>query len=140
MTEAEFRRLAATYGGDLERWPAPSQAEAVRLIRGAPHLAAVLETEWAFDCRLRALAPRGTDERMEAIVAHVMKRAAQPPFPPPDAANHSRAGWGHMSLALLACALLGFVLGLRSPAHNSVAAKARDVISAFIDGEAATFF
>jgi hypothetical protein len=141
MTEAEFRRLAAAYGGDLGRWPAPSQAEAAGLIRRAPHLAAVLEAEWAFDSRLQGQAPKVTAERMDAAIAHMMEQAMRPPFPlPSGGGDRPSPRWGQVSLALFACALLGFVLGLRSPAHNRAVAKARDVIGVLIDGETATFF
>lgn len=138
MTEDEFRRLAATYGGDLARWPTAACGEAAALVRRAPHLEQLLRTELAFDERLRASAPLVAPARVEAAmraVSGAIVRTASPAVLPAQ-----DRGWQYARLAFLGCALLGFVIGMQSPAKLFNVTSPQDIIAVLTGGEDAALF
>jgi hypothetical protein len=71
MTEEEFERLTAAYGGDLERWPKHLRCGAAELARRAPRPGKLLQAEYAFDERLRAAVPEVPLERVDTAMAAV---------------------------------------------------------------------
>lgn len=138
MTEDEFRRLASTYGGDLARWPTTSQAKAAALSQRLPELALVLRAELALDARLEAAAPEVAADRTEALmraVAEAVTPSTRPATPAVLTSGRRRLGF-----CLLACATLGFALGLSNSAIQRHVAKPQYAISVLIGGEAAAFF
>lgn len=77
MTPAEFRRLAETWGGDVERWPEAARA-AARAFARTPDGAAVLAAERRLDLVL-AETPGVTRRRADDVAWRVMQRLAEEP-------------------------------------------------------------
>ncbi len=74
MTHEEFRRLADTWGGDIERWPAPRQVEA-RQHAATEEGAAVLANGRRLDVLLKK-GPEVTPERAGRVALAVIQRIA----------------------------------------------------------------
>jgi hypothetical protein len=108
MTEGEFRRLAAAYGGDLARWPELRREEAAALMRRAPQLGAVLHAELAFDERVRTAAPDVTWQRADAVMEGVAGAIARSQG---AAASRQPQLRRAVPFAFAVCALAGFALG-----------------------------
>ena len=112
MTRERFEELAAAYGGDIARWPAPWREEAALLVASAPAFAhAVLARESALDGLLdeqaRAPAPAALIER---IVTSAPQRRARRTW----SLWLAPAGLG---AALTAVAVCGVMLGAQFGAH-----------------------
>ncbi|MBR0773945.1 hypothetical protein JQ625_03790 [Bradyrhizobium diazoefficiens] len=74
MTLDQFRRLAETWGGDVERWPAPTR-EAARKIAASAEGALVLEEQGRLD-RLLAVVPAIEAERADRSSLLVLQKLA----------------------------------------------------------------
>jgi hypothetical protein len=74
MTLEEFRRLADTWGGDIERWPAPRQGEA-RRHAATEEGASILADAQRLDALL-AREPDVTPERAGRVAFAVVQRIA----------------------------------------------------------------
>lgn len=74
MTPDQFRRLAETWGGDVERWPEATRAAARRLAASAEG-AAVLHEQGRLD-RLLAVAPEIETARADRSSLLVLQRLA----------------------------------------------------------------
>jgi hypothetical protein len=74
MTLEEFRRLADTWGGDIERWPAPRQGE-VRRHAATEEGAAILAHGRRLDVLLKK-GPEITPERAGRVAFAVIQRIA----------------------------------------------------------------
>ncbi|WP_025033206.1 hypothetical protein [Bradyrhizobium sp. DOA9] len=79
MTPEQFRQLAETWGGDVERWPAPTR-EAARRIAATAEGAAVLHQQARLD-RLLAVAPEIETARADRSSFLVLQRLADMPQP-----------------------------------------------------------
>lgn len=77
MTPDQFRRLAETWGGDVERWPAETR-EAARRLAASAEGAAVLDEQGRLD-RLLAVAPEIETERADRSSLLVLQRLAAVP-------------------------------------------------------------
>ena len=77
MTPEQFRQLAETWGGDVERWPAPTR-EAARRIAATAEGAAVLDQQSRFD-RLLAVAPEIETARADRSSFLVLQRLSAMP-------------------------------------------------------------
>ncbi|MFL9827585.1 hypothetical protein [Rhodoplanes sp. SY1] len=77
MTFTEFRRLAETYGGDVERWP-DEMRDAARAIARTPEGRALLAAERRLDLMLEA-PPVVTRRRADDLAFAVMQRLATDP-------------------------------------------------------------
>ncbi|MDA9545999.1 hypothetical protein ACM43_16540 [Bradyrhizobium sp. CCBAU 45321] len=77
MTPEQFRQLAETWGGDVERWPAPTR-EAARRIAATAEGAAVLDQQSRLD-RLLAVAPEIETARVDRSSFLVLQRLAAIP-------------------------------------------------------------
>jgi len=75
MTPKEFRKLVATYGSDLARWPGDQRAQAQALTRATPELRALLAEAAQLDQALRALGS-GSD-LAEPRLRKLIQRAAR---------------------------------------------------------------
>jgi hypothetical protein len=77
MTPDQFRRLAETWGGDVERWPAATR-EAARRLAASAEGAAVLDQQARLD-RFLAVAPEIETERADRSSLLVLQRLAAMP-------------------------------------------------------------
>ncbi len=77
MTPEQFRQLAETWGGDVERWPAPTR-EAARRIAATAEGTTVLHEQSRFD-RLLAVAPEIETARADRSSFLVLQRLAAVP-------------------------------------------------------------
>ncbi|UZE48396.1 hypothetical protein [Rhodopseudomonas sp. P2A-2r] len=75
MTRDQFRQLAETWGGDIDRWPVATQA-AARGIAASADGAAILEAQRGFD-RLFATAPDIGNARAGQAGLAVLQRLAR---------------------------------------------------------------
>jgi hypothetical protein len=76
MTRDEFRRLAETWGGDIDRWPAEYRA-AARVVAASPEGADIIDQQRGLDILL-AHAPAVSEKRAADAVFGVMQRLAVP--------------------------------------------------------------
>jgi hypothetical protein len=129
MTEEEFKRLAAAYGGDLARWPEHLRSEAAAAARHVPHLGSLLQREYAFDECLHAAAPEVMAERADAAIAAVAGAIARQQ----GAAGYRSRLWRAAPLAFAVCAVLGFTLGFAMSSMVSPETPPQDAI-AFLAG------
>jgi len=77
MTPDQFRQLAETWGGDVERWPAATR-EAARRFAASAEGAAVLDEQGRLD-RLLAAAPEIETARADRSSLLVLQRLAAVP-------------------------------------------------------------
>jgi hypothetical protein len=75
MTLDQFRQLAETWGGDIDRWPAALQA-AARDVAASDEGERILKDELRLDRRL-SLAPEVSEERAGRIGFAVLQRIAR---------------------------------------------------------------
>lgn len=137
MTENDFRSLAETWGGDLDRWPRDRQAEARRLLERSGEARRLLADAAALDALIASAAPVTLDP---AVIDKVMAL--------PRGVRQERkasAGWRFdfsMVLprfaGLAAAAVLGFYIGTTSlfAPGQTLSAQAETVnISDYVFGE-----
>lgn len=109
-----FRRLAETWGGDLERWPQALRGWAEEMAQDAD-AAEILAEARRFDARMKAH-PAVSEARAASVAGRVMGRVAQ------DRIGGAGAWWsplaraffapnGAPSFAAYACILLGVIAG-----------------------------
>jgi hypothetical protein len=77
MTPEQFRQLAETWGGDVERWPEATR-EAARRLAASAEGAAVLDEQGRLD-RLLAVAPEIETARADRSSLLVLQRLAAMP-------------------------------------------------------------
>lgn len=105
MTRDEFRRLAETWGGDVERWPAATR-EAARQLAASTEGAAVLDEQGRLD-RLLAVAPEIETARAERSSLLVLQRLAAVPQQHRPAWYHGLLRWPSLvPAASLACSAI----------------------------------
>jgi anti-sigma-K factor RskA len=111
MTEDEFRRLAASYGADITRWPARHQAAARALAgTGDPRAQAPLRQEAALDALLARARPQVEVGQAERVIAAVLRDTARGAAVPRRLSWRTVFGW-RPSLALAAMTVLGLCIG-----------------------------
>jgi hypothetical protein len=81
MTLDQFRQLAETWGGDIDRWPATTQ-EAARKIAARPEGLAVIDEHRRLDTFFAA-APEVSATRAGQMGFAVLRRIARAPAAPP---------------------------------------------------------
>lgn len=136
MTLDQFRQLADTWGGDIERWPAAARG-AARLVATTEQGAAVLREASAFDALL-AMPPEVAPARAGRVALGVLQRIG---------AGEAREPWYRRLLqpvsllpaGSLACsALVGLWLAGTLPYHHSQEAIA--AMDAVFDSSAVTLW
>ncbi|MGY3032197.1 hypothetical protein ACVIIV_001367 [Bradyrhizobium sp. USDA 4354] len=132
MTPDQFRQLAETWGGDVERWPAATR-EAARRFAASAEGAAVLDEQGRLD-RLLAVAPEIETARADRSSLLVLQRLAAVP-------QQHRLAWYHRLLrwpalvpaASLACsAMVGVWLAGAMP-YVQAPSDALSVMSGVFD-------
>ncbi|RAI38497.1 hypothetical protein [Rhodoplanes roseus] len=116
MTIDEFRRLAETWGGDVERWPEPLRAEARALAR-SPGGTAVLAAERRLDLALGDT-PVVTRRRADDVAFRVLQQIADATPRGRErvpATLPSRLRWLFPAASLAASVLLGVSLAVELP-------------------------
>lgn len=114
MTRDEFRLLAETWGGNVERWPEAVRTAARALAR-TPDGAAVLTAERRLDA-VFAQAPVVTQRRAGDVAFAVMQRLAADRSPEAPSQPLSTVLRWLVPAAALACSvLLGVALALQLP-------------------------
>lgn len=146
MTITEFRRLAETYGGDVERWP-DEMRDAARAIAGTPEGRALLAAERRLDLVLEQ-PPVVTRRRADDLAFAVMQRlAAEPATTPaqrlggaPSGRAIAAAGRGWLRwlvpAASLACSLLVGVSLARELLYTVGPSPAATIIAMAVDAGA----
>lgn len=136
MTLDQFRQLADTWGGDIERWPAEARS-AARLVAATEPGAAVLREASAFDALL-AMPPEVVPARAGRVALGVLQRIG---------AGETREPWYRrllqptslLPVGSLACsALVGLWLAGTLPYHHSQEAIA--AMDAVFDSSAVTLW
>ncbi len=131
----QFRQLAETWGGNIERWPAATQ-EAARALAAGEEGARILDEQAGLD-RLFSIAPAIDSERAEIARFAVLQRIA-------SGGVESQVPWFRRALrwpplvpaASLACSLLvGLWLAEVAPyGHDAASPDALSVMSSVFDG------
>ena len=118
MTVEDFRRLAETWGGDLERWPHETQA-AARNLASTPEGMAILGRARQLDA-LMAAPPDVPPERVRRAVHAVVLLVAA------DAERASRtrwsldfSGWFVPAVSVACSALIGISLAMALPSGDA---------------------
>lgn len=118
MTVEDFRRLAETWGGDLERWPHETQAAARNLASTSEGMA-ILGRARQLDA-LMAAPPEVSPERARRAVHAVVRQVAA------DAERASRTGWNWdlsgwfvPAMSVACAALIGISLAMALPSGDA---------------------
>lgn len=136
MTLDQFRQLAAIWGGDIERWPAATQAGA-RDIAAGDEARRILAEQLRLD-RLFSTAPDVSDDRAGRAGFSVLQRLAEADRDPPWFRRVWRAG-SFVPAASLACsAMVGLWLAGALPYHRQE--QALSVVSMVFDSSTVTFW
>ena len=113
MTREEFRRLADTWGGDIERWPAQWQVEA-RQCAATEDGASILNQARQLDALL-ATPPLVTTERVSRAAFGVVQRIAAEAGVPSRPGAWWRPTWLMPVAGLAFSALIGVSLATLVP-------------------------
>ncbi len=137
MTENDFRSLAETWGGDLDRWPRDRQADARTLLARSPAARQMLAEAAALDAFIAAAPPVPVSPVMRDAVLALPRGARQE--------RRASGGWRFdfsMVLprfaGLAAAAVLGFYIGTTSlfAPGQTLSAQAETVnISDYVFGD-----
>lgn len=115
IDEQSFRRYAATYGGDLSRWP-PELLQAVgATLQRHPEWDAVLQAEWSLD---EAMHQDG-----DAITALADLRARILNIPQQVVLRPAWLTPRRLAPTLLLCSLLGLLVGANDPVRDVVQSR-----------------
>lgn len=127
MTLDEFRQLAETWGGNIDRWPPPIR-DAARALAAGEEGRRILADQEPLD-RLLAIAPDVSEARAGRVGFAVLQQVAHSGLPSP------RARWSLRRLlpaASLACsAMVGLWLAGALPYHRND--EALSVVSMVFD-------
>jgi hypothetical protein len=118
MTLEEFRRLAAAWGGDVERWPAAARADAARLVERSAEAAALVADAGRLDSVLVAARPSIADERTERLIGRVATAVAAASAQAPRPGLLRR--WLMPATSFASAALVGIGLGFGLPIAPAV--------------------
>lgn len=113
MTLEEFRRLSAAWGGDVERWPAATRADAARLLERSSEAASLVAEAGRLDGVLVAARPRIADERAERLIGRVATAVAAASAEAPRQSWLRR--WFMPATSFASAAIVGVGLGLGLP-------------------------
>lgn len=111
MDEARFKALAASYGGDLARWPRGSKAAARLLLRQKPDLVGVLAAATEIDQVLDNSSPTPASRDLRKAIRAQTSRV-QSPVPrvaPPEMSARARQGTRPLGLTAMADLVSGLL-------------------------------
>lgn len=113
MTVEEFGALAATWGADVDRWPAETQDRARALAAVSPTAAALLIDAGQLDRAIASARPVVAPARSDALVGRVATALAA------EAAQRTARRrwrtWFMPATSLASAAVIGIGLGLAQP-------------------------
>jgi hypothetical protein len=119
MTLGEFKALAETWGGDIERWPEHLRS-AAKTLAGTPDAAAILADADELDRLIVAAKPQVSTDRVNQAMFNVVTTIAD--------RSHRRAlngmlpwrRWFVPAASIICAAILGISLGIITPLKTSI--------------------
>jgi len=115
MTLEEFRRLADTWGGDVERWP-QERRQAARALAGTPAGRAIVSRAARLDALLAAPAAVSPERAARAAGAVARRLAAEQRQHEARRRRWRLPGWLLPAASVASSALLGVALASALPA------------------------
>jgi hypothetical protein len=126
MTLDDFAMLLDRHGSDPAQWPDPERQRALALLARSPEAAGMFERHRRFEA-LFAAAQIPDPPSTARIVARATARRPRHRLFPWAIRPHGgwRLGWPQLA-GLAACLLVGFVVGILTPAEHDAAAEFAD--------------
>lgn len=137
MTRDQFETLAATWGSDVERWPAELR-DAARAFAASPAGASILEQHRDFD-RLFAIAPDVAPGRTELLGFQVLMKLAAPEAERPRSWFRALRWSSFVPATSLACSVLVGVWLAGAVPYNRSESDPLAVMNGMFDSYAIAF-